>query len=207
MNIANNIKNLLADGGIDFTESMATQSERYVALIREWNAFASLVSAKDLEALESGHLPDSFSLAPLILAECGPAPLLLDIGSGGGFPAIPLKIVMPGLKVRMVERGVKKVGFLEKVLGTLHLEDVQVVHGNFPEVDAGEADVITARAVEKPGRLLPQIAAFMKPGSVFLCQMGKPNLDERFHVKQIDDAWKAHGLRRSELYVVRRLKT
>lgn len=184
---------------------MAAQLKAYVDLVRDWNRFASLVSQKDLELLEKVHVPDSLSLAPAI-RRLGEGPLrLLDIGSGGGFPAVPLKIVLPGLEVEMVERGARKAGFLEKVVGALHLEGVRVVQGNFPEVEVAVPQVVTARAVEKPGRILPHLLGLLPMGGVFLCQTALPPLDDRFHVERVEDEWMALRLRRGDLYVIRRV--
>jgi len=186
---------------------MDRQLDAYVQLIRDWNSFASLVSQNDSALLEQVHLPDSLSLAPLI-RNLGKDPLrLLDIGSGGGFPAIPLKIVLPELEVEMVERGARKVGFLEKVVGSLHLDNVRVVQGNFPEVEVAVPEAVTARAVEKPGKLLPHVLDLLPVGGIFLCQTVLPQLDPRFHVERIEDEWTAQGLRRGDLYIIRRVAT
>ena len=186
---------------------MDRQLDAYVQLIRDWNSFASLVSQNDSALLEQVHLPDSLSLAPLI-RNLGKDPLrLLDIGSGGGFPAIPLKIVLPELEVEMVERGARKVGFLEKVVGSLHLDNVRVVQGNFPEVEVAVPEAVTARAVEKPGKLLPHVLDLLPVGGIFLCQTVLPQLDPRFHVERVEDEWTAHGLRRGDLYIIRRVAT
>lgn len=198
---------LLGKVGIGVTELMDRQLHVYIQLIRDWNSFASLVSRSDLDLLEQVHLPDSLSLAPLIRCLGKDRLHLLDIGSGGGLPAIPLKIVLPELEVEMVERSTRKTGFLEKVVGALHLGSVRVVHGNFPEVEVAVPDVVTARAVEKPGKVLPRALDLLPVGGVFLCQTVLLQLDPRFHVERVEDEWTAHGLRRGNLYIIRRVKT
>ena len=206
-NNTNIARALLCKTGINVTQFIDRQLDAYVQLIRNWNSFASLVSQSDLALLGKVHVPDSLSLAPLI-RRLGEGPLrLLDIGSGGGFPAIPLKIVLPELEVEMVERGARKVGFLEKVVGSLHLDNVRVVQGNFPEVQVAVPDVVTARAVEKPGKILPHLLDLLPVGGIFLCQTVLPRLDLRFHVERVEDDWTAHGLRRGNLYMIRRVKT
>ncbi|MCX5772267.1 MAG: 16S rRNA (guanine(527)-N(7))-methyltransferase RsmG [Candidatus Hydrogenedentes bacterium] len=184
---------------------MSCQLDSYVQLIRDWNSFVSLVSRNDLDLLEQVHLPDSLSLAPVIRRLREGRLRLLDIGSGGGFPAIPLKIVLPELQVELVERATRKVGFLEKVVSSLHLDDVRVVQGNFPEVEVAVPDVVTARAVGKPGKLLPRVLDLLPPGGVFLCQTVPPQLDSRFHVERVEDEWTDQGLRRGDLYLIRRM--
>lgn len=196
---------LLVKNGLRVSEAMTRKLAKYAQLVREWNTFAGLVSSKDLDSLENTHLPDSLSLAPVISSLGGDRLRLLDIGSGGGLPAVPLKIVLPDLEVMLVERNGKKAGFLEKVVGSLHLEGAQVVQGSFPEVQVIVPEVVTARAVEKPGKLLASILALLPVGGVFLCQTNLPEVDERFHVELVEDEWSAQGLRRGKLYLVRRV--
>ena len=151
------------------------------------------------------HVADSLSLVPY-MPERG---LLLDIGSGGGFPAIPLKIVRPGLDVVLVERSSKKVGFLRKVIGALGLKGVKLVEGEFPVCCRDlRPDVVTARAVERGNKVLRQIAKFLPERARFLCQSGDPEgkLGEMFHVEHVEDGWSWQGLRRGELYIVTRKK-
>ena len=204
----NNMKTaqrLLQQAGLDLTESVDQQLQAYVQLVREWNPFASLVSRQDVDLLEEVHVPDSLSLAPAIRQLGKKALRLLDIGSGAGFPAIPLKIVLPELEVEMVERGAKKAGFLDKAIGALHLHAARVVHGNFPDVSVTPPDVVTARAVEKPAKILPHLLDLLPVGGIFLCQTALPPLDDRFHVERVEDEWTASGLRRGDLFIIRRL--
>ncbi len=198
---------LLGQAGITLDPEALKAMQRHVRLIREWNAFASLVSKGDLERLGEWHVSDSLSLAPVVLRACGPSGRLMDIGSGGGFPAIPLKIVLPDLELTLVERSVRRVGFLRKVLGALGLSKVKVVHGEFPVCVRGQrADAITARAVDKSRDVLKGVLEFMDEGAVFLCQSVDPRglLADAFHVERIQDDWTAHGLRRGDLFLVRR---
>ena len=88
---------------------------QYLSLVREWNDYASLVSKGDLSSLEETHLVDALGLAPVIVRLGQDEGLLLDIGSGGGFPAIPLKIVLPDLQIVMIERCGRKVAFLRNL--------------------------------------------------------------------------------------------
>ncbi|NIA15628.1 MAG: hypothetical protein GWP08_16315 [Nitrospiraceae bacterium] len=199
---------LLAREGIEVPGARRILLGRFLDLIGEWNAFASLVSRGDLDHLAESHLADALSLASIVRAACGEGGRLLDVGSGGGFPAIPLKVVLPDLRLTMVERSTKKVGFLRKAFGALGLGDVELIQGGFPGQVSGEGvRAVTARAVEKPGRILRDMQRFMPEGSVFLCQSGDPGAEvsERFHVERVEDAWTEAGLRRGELYLVRRV--
>ena len=198
----------LQEQGLAVPADAPARWARHVELIRSWNTVAGLVSTGDLAQLETTHLPDAVSLVPVVQALGLAAGHLLDIGSGGGYPAIPLKVALPELRVTLVERSVKKVGFLRKVVGALGLKDVDIVAGEFPAAVSGAfADVITARAVELPGKIRPAVAAWMPRGAVFLCQSGVPTEfpADMFHVEHFRDAWSDRGLRRGDLYLVRRL--
>lgn len=180
---------------------------QHLSLVREWHERASLVSEGDLIHLEARHLVDALSLAPYVLQVAGPQGSLLDIGSGGGFPAIPLKCLLPRLRVTLIERNARKVGFLRRLLAEPELQDVLLLHGSFPEVpDKLAATVITARAIDHAPRALRAILQRIPPETVFLCQSPLPvSLPrEMFHVEHIDDAWRRSGLRRGELHLIRR---
>ena len=197
---------LLNTEGIAINSGMLSKLDRYVDLIRKWNDYASLVSIGDLEKLLDTHVPDSLSLAKIVQSRAIPGQLL-DIGSGGGFPVIPLKIVLPELSAVLVERSTKKVGFLRKVVGALGLTGVDIINGEFPVgVPEGGYGIITARAVEKPERVHCMIYDFMDEGAVFLCQSPELGAEtpKTFHVEQIDDIWSREGLRRGSLRVISR---
>ena len=155
---------------------------RHAALLREHAQTHSLVSAGDLAQLEARHTADSLALAPL-LASCAPqGGLHLDIGSGGGFPAIPLAIVYPGRPFLLLERSEKKAEFLRLLVRELGLGNVHVLTGEFPValrtpppgVAAWPPVTVTARAVERPERLWPRILRWLPAGATFLCQFPGP---------------------------------
>ena len=132
-----------------------------------------------------------------------------DIGSGGGFPAIPLALVFEELEAVMVERSRKKAGFLQNAVSELGLSTrVAVRQEDFPRegtLEGPKSWVITARAVEKPERVWHGIQKLVEQGAVFLCQWAEvPKVAlETFHVEHIIDDWSKNGLRRGELHVIR----
>lgn len=147
----------------------------YLDLIRNWNDFASLVSDGDLGGRLYGHVADSLALLPFLCDINGSEQIYLDIGSGGGFPAIPLRFALPDLHCALVERSSRKVSFLKKVVGGCNLSLVDVILGDFPGAVSSYSGVgiITARSVEKPKLLGPLVASFMRPGSTYLCENGE----------------------------------
>ncbi|HOH31285.1 MAG TPA: class I SAM-dependent methyltransferase [Candidatus Hydrogenedentes bacterium] len=177
----------------------------HLSLVRQWNSLVGLVSEGDVAFLEERHLIDSLSLIPSILRFCGPNGTLLDVGSGGGFPAIPIKCLLPGLRMVLVERSVRKAAFLHRVCATLQLFNTQIIQGSFPEaVPKMDANSITARALDRPRQSLPPLLKRMPLQCTLLCQNNllPKAVAGLFHVEQVDDAWRRTGLRRGELYLI-----
>ena len=184
-----------------------SQLERFVSLVTEYNRVVSLVSAREVSTLWESQIADSLSLV-LPLAHTG-ASQVLDIGSGGGFPAIPLAVTLPNVAFCCLERSERKCGFLLRVVAALGLDSVSVVTGRFPDdVPVHCFDSVTARAVEKPDRVHAALRDWLEPGVSFWCQRSVPAVDfgEAFHVEQwppLEVAGEAVG-RRSNLWRIRR---
>jgi len=197
---------LAEDTGLRIDGAVLERFQRHLDLVRTWNRQLGLVSAGDVEHLAARHLLDALSLIPLVLRFAGPSATCLDIGSGGGFPAIPIKCALPAITLTIIERNVRKVGFLQKVTAAVNAGDVAIVHGSFPEVAMPTPpDIITARAVERPERVVPEILDWMPAGCAFLCQTTPPPVDPAvFHVEHIQDRWRREAWRRGELYAISR---
>lgn len=196
----------LQEAGILVTPRAEELLRRYLALVREWNTFVSLVSRQDVDRLESVHLPDSVSLAPWVRACWDGNGPVLDIGSGGGFPAVPLQILFPQIPFHLVERSDKKVGFLRQVVSALGLDRTVIFHGEYPGVIKGaQPGLVMTRAVENPERIARSVARHLPPNGVFLClsSVNAAAFGPKFHVEHVDDWWKTHGYRRGTLLVVR----
>ena len=190
----------LDDLGFSLPDCIERRLGEYLRLVEALNASLHLTSAGDRERLEL-HAVDSLSLLPYV--SLGKEQGLLDIGSGGGFPALPLLLCGFG-KGQLIERSTKKCDFLRMVIARLDLPDVVVVEGEFPRVGkASEACCITARAVERPAKVLGSVLKCLREGAVFLCQMGGDVPSSMFHVEHIDDDWGRRGWRRGELRIVR----
>jgi 16S rRNA (guanine527-N7)-methyltransferase len=173
--------------GLELAEDQWQQLAEHMALVAEWNDVLSLVSECDVGQLWERHVLDALALAPWVKAAADVEGLLLDIGSGGGFPAVPLKVAFPKLGVAMIERSTRKAGFLRKVVAALELRRVEIVAEPFRE-SAGrwKPDVITARAVEKVERVMRGVLGLVEQGSVWLCQSNVPDSAlAGFHVEHV----------------------
>jgi 16S rRNA (guanine527-N7)-methyltransferase len=162
--------------------------ERLVDELLRWNPRRNLTAIVDREEVLEKHLVDSLTLLPFARQSAH----LLDIGSGAGFPALPLKIVCPGLKVVSVEAVGKKVDFQRHVVRTLGLEGYSALHQRVENLTGYPAvfDLVTARARCSLGELVALAEPFLKPGGRLVAMKG-PEGNREFLVLQ--DTLKEEG--------------
>ncbi len=132
------------------TDEAIRRLQQFAALLQDWNRKINLVSRRDVDFLWEHHILPS--LLVLHVVEFSPGEAVLDIGSGGGFPAIPLKIVRPDLQMVLVESIRKKARFLEDAIDSLELGAITVINERVEQLGAHRElahrfDTVTARAV------------------------------------------------------------
>ena len=155
---------------------------RYFSELVEWNRNVNLTAIVDPDEVAAKHFRDSLSVARAIPDETLAGGSLVDVGSGAGFPGLPLKIAWPGLRVTLVESVGKKTAFLRHIVDTLQLEWVEV-HNGRAETLAREPrlresfDVATARAVAHMAALAELTLPFCKAGGTVVAQK-KAGIDE-----------------------------
>jgi len=142
--------------------------DRYVELVLEWNARINLISRKDEENIRVQHL--LHSIAPLFVLTLPEKLTVMDLGSGGGFPGIPLAILRPGWTVVLVDSIRKKTLALEDMVARLGLGSVRVVTGRVEEKDMqaslrGKFDLILARGVASLMKLAVWSRPFVRRGA------------------------------------------
>jgi len=199
---------LLDAAGVHVDAAQRAQLNTHADLVRRHNEYASLVSKGDALRLESIHVPDALGLAPYYRQEAPKGALALDIGPGGGYPALPLAIALPEWHFILIERSEKKMRLLQDMAKELGLENVAVVWGQYPEMGHElTPKVVTARAVERPERVRREILKHLRRAAVFLSQGADPTplAGPMFHVEHLRDALLDAGLRRGGLYRVRRV--
>jgi len=159
--------------GIALDQRQLTQFELYYRELAEWNEKFNLTAIIDYREVQIKHFLDCLVALPLLAQQVGetlpPAqPLsLIDVGTGAGFPGIPLKIVAPNLKVTLTDGTGKKVLFLNETIAKLGLGDVEVVQGRAEEMGndptyRGHFDVVTARAVAPLNTLVEYLLPFVR---------------------------------------------
>ena len=168
--------------GLTLPAALAAQLEAYYRLLVTWNSKINLTGLKLSEV--SPDAVDRLLIEPVVAARYVPvkAAWMLDVGSGGGSPAIPLALAVPCARLLMVESKTRKSVFLREVVRTLGLKDAEVVTARFEELlaqpDLHEAhDLVTVRAVRIESRMLLTLQAFAKPGGHLLLFRGSGTSD------------------------------
>ncbi len=147
------------------SSEILTNLRSYLELVLRWNAQTNLTAIREPEQLVQRQVGESLFAARLVPAE---ARTLLDFGSGGGFPGIPMQLLRPQLAVTLAESQGKKASFLREAVRTLGLTSA-VWSKRVEELPAGQMfDVVTMRAVDKTGAMLPVAEARVAQGGCLL---------------------------------------
>ena len=155
-----------------------------------WNQRINLVSEQTSREIVVRHFVDSLTPAPWIER---PEGLLIDIGSGGGFPGIPLRIALPALKLTLVESSRKKTSFLAHIVRTLRLDNVTIIRERVAALIgepacAGAFDTVISRAVFKLPELLRMASFFLKPEGLLIALKGPDPQEEMDEAKMVLNA-------------------
>jgi len=162
--------------GIRLSSGQLDALHRYEQELLTWNARFNLTAIRDSEGIRVKHFLDSLTCS-LVMRDLAPT-RLIDIGTGAGFPGIPLKIIYPAMRLTLVESVGKKAAFCRHIVRELRLDGVDVVHGRAEEVGQLPAhrekyDWAVARAVAS----LPVLAEYLLPlvrvGGRALAQKGE----------------------------------
>ncbi len=167
-----NVEQPLAAGiaalGLALPDGAEAKLLAYLALLDKWNRVYNLTAVRDVERMVSHHLLDSLAAVPYFQCET-----VLDVGSGGGLPGIPLAIARPELRVTLIDSIAKKTAFLLQAKAELGLANLNVVTGrveNFrPETGF---DVITSRAFSDLREFVTLTRHLHKPGGRWLAMKG-----------------------------------
>lgn len=155
-------------------------------LLRKWNARTNLTALRDPEQIVTRHFGESLFAARQLFPDPQAPATLADVGSGAGFPGLPIAVLRPAVSVTLIEAHGKKATFLKEVIRSTGLQNVQVAQvraEGFPET----RDVVTLRAVEDFARILPICAQIVRPGGRLASMVGKPQTIDRNDVSA--DCW------------------
>ena len=167
------LADLLAPLGVILESDVLARLERLGQELLHWNRTHNLTAITEPSEIREKHLADSLTLLPLL----GTAARLLDLGSGAGFPALPMKIVCPALEVVSVDAVAKKIAFQRHVARTLHLTGFTAVHGRAEDLPGSPCcgagfDLVTARALGSLPLLARLAAPCLAPGGRLIAMKG-----------------------------------
>ena len=175
--------------GLPLTASAIEAFERYAAELKKWNLKFNLTAITNDREIAIKHFLDSLIIAPHLTVD----DRLLDIGSGAGFPIIPLKIVRPDVSMVSVDAVEKKIHFQRHIIRLLDLKKIEAVHTRIEELHKTELNsftVITARAFTRLDRFVALAAPLLAEGGVLIAMKGE---EVECEVSASDNSLKASG--------------
>ncbi len=168
--------------GQELSAESVQKCARLLCELDRWNARINLTAIRDPHEMVSGHLLDSLAVRPLI---CGKS--LIDIGTGAGFPGLPIAISEPGLTVELLDSNARKIGFVQHVIGELDIFNATTVGSRAENYAPGKRfDTVIARALASLPRLIELGGHLVAENGVMLAQKGQYPAEE---LEDIPDAW------------------
>ena len=155
----------------------------YLQELLDWNRTFSLTGIKNPDDIIIKNFIDSLTPLPYLDS----SGRLLDIGSGAGFPSIPLKIASPELEVQLVEASRKKVSFIKHLIRTLGLKGVSVLHCRVEEMEQPERSfhTIISRAFRRPAPLLQLVSPLMESSTTLVAMLGPTTREEHNELEEL----------------------
>ncbi|SCG84565.1 16S rRNA methyltransferase GidB [Proteiniborus sp. DW1] len=183
------ISELQLDIGNDKLEKFRT----YKALLKEWNEKINITAIKDDEEIDVKHFLDSLTIFKTDKLTKGKR--VIDIGTGGGFPGVPIKIVEDSLEVVLLDSLNKRLKFLDEVIKELGLENIRTMHERAEDLGNNKDyrekfDIAVSRAVASLNILAEYCLPFVKPNGYFIAMKGSDSSEE---IKEAENAIKILG--------------
>ncbi len=178
------LKKILVDGAreleIELSEKQAKQFLTYLGILQDWNKRMNLTSLKDPKEIIITHFLDSLTILKAIdIKEIS----AIDIGTGAGFPGIPLKILRPEISLSLLDSSRKRIEFLEYLSKSLKLKGLEIIWGRAEEYGRKEGyregyDIVLARALARLDILVELGIPFLKIRGLFIVQKGEKLKEE-----------------------------
>ena len=163
----NNIKNI----GIDLSENQLNMFQKYYEMLVEKNKVMNLTAITDYQEVLTKHFLDSLTLVKIV--NINDIEKVIDVGTGGGFPGIPLKIAFPHLNITLLDSLNKRVNWLNEVIKELELDNIEAMHGRAEEYGQNlkyreQYDLCVSRAVANLSTLSEYCMPFVKKDGCFV---------------------------------------
>ncbi len=175
------LKRMLKDNGIEVSNSQLEKFELFLKELEEWNKRFNLTALKDENEVIIKHIYDSLLI--ISNANWQKEAKVIDVGTGAGFPGLPLKIMNEELEITLVDSTEKKKEFLEHIIKILKLDKATALHARAEELGQREEyreiyDIAVARAVAKLPVLLEYCLPLVKVGGIFIAYKGSKATEE-----------------------------
>ncbi len=168
MSVEQQLKAGIAALGLTLPDGAKAKLLAYLALLDKWNRVYNLTAVREPERMVSHHLLDSLTTVPFFTG-----PTVLDVGSGGGLPGIPLAIARPDLQVTLIDSIAKKTAFLLQAKAELGLGNLAVATGRVEDFRSPDGfDEITSRAFSDLKEFVALTRHLLKPGGRWLAMKG-----------------------------------
>lgn len=171
---------------MNISEKKGNQFDKYMQLLLEWNEKINLTAITEQDQIILKHFIDSVSILKYIKDN----DKVIDIGTGAGFPGIPIKIMNETLDITLVDSLNKRINFLNEIIQSLELDKIQAIHARAEELGRNKKhrevyDIAVSRAVANLSTLLEYLMPFVKVGGICICMKG-PNIEEE--IKNAENA-------------------
>lgn len=173
---------------IDLNDRQIKQFMDFYEILIEWNSFMNLTAITDFDEVMKKHFIDSLSLVKVVAGIRNDGIKLIDIGTGAGFPGIPLKIAFPDLQVTLLDSLNKRIRFLDEVIFKLQLKNIDTIHGRAEDYAKQENmresfDYSVSRAVANLATLSEYCLPFVKVGGCFISYKSEKLTEEIMQAK------------------------
>lgn len=160
---------------IELEQKLLDQTSTYIDLLLKWNARVNLTAVRDPAEIVQRHFGESFFAGAHLLKK-GSQESVIDLGSGAGFPGLPIAMLRPKARVTLIESNGKKAAFLNEVIRTLKITNATVFKAR-AETYPGSAELVTMRAVENFSRAASLAMKLVTPGGRLALMLGASQRD------------------------------